>query len=164
MTVPGQIEREIVIAAPPDCVWAVLAEAEYLGKGSPDATAEVDLRPGGSIVLTWVEYGTFLFRIERVEPPRFFSFRWARSTDAEPRPGNSTLVELTLVPEGSGKRLRVVERGFRDLDHSDEEKAAWANENVDGWIGQLNEYPGLRPAARGLMSLRWLSRGVVFGN
>jgi len=138
-TVPEQIEQEIVIAASPERVWAVLTEAEHLGKGSPDVTAEVDPRPGGSIVLKWTEYGTFLFRIERVEPPRFFSFRWARPTDAEPRPGNSTLVEFTLIPEGSGTRLRVVESGFRDLDLSDEEKAAWANGNVDGWAGQLSE-------------------------
>jgi uncharacterized protein YndB with AHSA1/START domain len=137
--VPDRIEREIVIAAPMEKVWVVLTEAEHVVRGSPDATAEVDLRPGGSIVLSWAEYGTFLFRIERVEPPRFFSFRWARPTDAEPRAGNSTLVEFTLSAEGSGTRLRVVESGFRDLDQPEEEKAAYAEGNGEGWTGQLAE-------------------------
>ncbi len=137
--VPDRIEREILINAPIEKVWSVLSEAEHMVRGDPDADAEVDLRPGGAIVLRWAEYGTFLFRIERVEPPTFISFRWARPTDAEPRPGNSTLVEFTLTPEGSGTRLRVVESGFRDLDQPDEDKIAYADGNAEGWTGQLAE-------------------------
>jgi uncharacterized protein YndB with AHSA1/START domain len=137
--VPDRIERDIFIAAPAETVWSVLTEAEHIGKGSPDFTAEVDLRPGGAMVLRWVEYGTFIFRIERVEPPRFYSFRWARPTHVEPRLGNSTLVEFTLTPEENGTRLRVVESGFRELDLTDEEKLAWADGNVAGWDGQLTE-------------------------
>ena len=137
--VPDKIEREILIAAPIETVWAVLTEAEHVGRGSPDVTAEVDLRPGGAMVLRWTEYGTFLFRIVRVEPPHFFSFRWARPTDAEPRSGNSTLVEFTLSAEGDGTRLRVVESGIRSLDLPDDEKIAYADDNGAGWDGQFAE-------------------------
>jgi uncharacterized protein YndB with AHSA1/START domain len=137
--IPDQIEREILINAPVEKVWAVLTEAEHLPRGSSQATATVDLRPGGLIDLRWEEWGTFLFRIVQVEPMRVFSFRWARPTDVEPVAGNSTLVEFTLTPEGEGTRLRVVETGFRDLDLPDEEKIARATENTGGWEEQLAE-------------------------
>ena len=135
--IPDQIEREIVINAPVEKVWAVLTEAGHLPLGSQQATATVDLRPGGLIDLRWEEWGTFLFRIVQVEPMRFFSFRWARPTDVEPAAGNSTLVEKT--PEGEDTRLRVVESGFRDLDIADDEKIARATENTGGWEEQLAE-------------------------
>ena len=46
--VPDQIERETVIAAPVERVWALLTEAEHLGRWFGDAGAEIDLRPGGA--------------------------------------------------------------------------------------------------------------------
>ena len=45
--VPEQIERETVIAAPVERVWALLTEAEHLGRWFGDSGAEIDLRPGG---------------------------------------------------------------------------------------------------------------------
>jgi uncharacterized protein YndB with AHSA1/START domain len=68
-----------------------------MGRGNPCVEADIDLRSGGAVVVRWTDFGTMLFRIVRVEPPRFLSFRWARPTDAEPVPGNSTLVEFTLT-------------------------------------------------------------------
>jgi uncharacterized protein YndB with AHSA1/START domain len=109
-----RIEREIVINAPQDRVWAALTEAEHVAGWFGDA-AEVDLRPGGKMVFGWKEFGDHHARVERVEPPGFFSYRWARPTSVEPAEGNSTLVEFTLVPEGAGTRLRVVETGFASL-------------------------------------------------
>jgi len=137
--VPDQIEREIVIDAPVETVWAVLTDVKHVAHGSTDATATVDLRPGGLIELRYEEWGTILHRIVAVEPVRSFSYRWARPTDVEPVAGNSTLVEFTLTPEGTGTRLRVVESGFRDLDIPDEEKIARATENTGGWEEYLAE-------------------------
>jgi uncharacterized protein YndB with AHSA1/START domain len=137
--VPNQIERDIFINAPIERVWSVLTEAEHIGRGNPGVEAEVELHPGGAIRLLWADFGTMLFRVERVEPPHFFSFRWARPLDAEPVPGNSTLVEFTLTPEGTGTRLRVVESGIRSLDQPDPAKIAYFDDNTQGWIGQLDE-------------------------
>jgi uncharacterized protein YndB with AHSA1/START domain len=111
---PDRIEREISIAAPVERVWAVLTEPEqigqWFGQGKP---AEVDLRPGGLMHLDHGENGTFATRIEKIEPPHFFSYRWASGYPGEvANDGNSTLVEFTLTPEGDGTRLRLVERGF----------------------------------------------------
>ena len=136
--VPDRIESEVLIEAPIDVVWSIVTEAEHVGTWFSDS-AEIDLRPGGQAVLTWDEHGTFPGRIEKVEPLRFISFRWARPAGAEPTDGNSTLVEFTLIAEGEGTRLQVVETGFRELDGTDEEKAKYAEGNIEGWKQELSE-------------------------
>ena len=139
----ARIEREIVIDAPPERVWAALTEAEHLGEWFGNDGAEVDLRPGGSVVLRWKEHGVYYSRIERVDPERFFSMRGAYLPDEEPRPGNSTLVEFTLAPEGDGTRLRVVESGFEDLELTEEQRAQQLAGNIEGWqieLAELVEY------------------------
>lgn len=138
--VPDRIEREIVIEASVDRVWSTLTEAEHLGTWFGDAGAEVDLREGGAILLEWREHGKARGVIEAVDRPRYFAIRWALLFGEEPRPGNSTLVEFTLVPEGDARtRLGVVESGFRDLDVSDEEKVRHAEQNAGGWKSELDE-------------------------
>jgi uncharacterized protein YndB with AHSA1/START domain len=140
--VPDRIEREILIDAPQDVVWAIVTEPEHVSRWFSDA-AEIDLQPGGEVALTWDEHGTARAWVERVDPPRFFSFRWARPVGAKPRKGNSTLVELTLSAEGERTRLRVVESGFPELEWSEEKKARYAEENNQGWeheLGELQEY------------------------
>jgi uncharacterized protein YndB with AHSA1/START domain len=140
--VPERIEREVLIEAPLDVVWAVVTEPEHLGGWFGDS-AEIDLRPGGEAVLTWEKHGSALARVEKVEPPHTFSFRWARPLGAEPNEGNSTLVEFNLSAEGEQTRLRVVESGFAAFDGSEDEKATYAAENREGWqaeLGDLQEY------------------------
>ena len=133
-----RIEREIVINAPQNRVWAVLTEADHVTGWFGDL-AEVDLRPGGKMVFGWKEFGNHHARIERVEPQGFFSYRWTRATGVEPGAGNSTLVEFTLTPDGPRTRLRVVETGFASLDASEEEKGTAVKENTEGWISELGE-------------------------
>jgi uncharacterized protein YndB with AHSA1/START domain len=136
--VPDRIEREIMIEAPLARVWEIVTEPEHVGRWFSDY-AEIDLRPGGEATLTWDKHGTARAWIERVEPPHFFSFRWARSVGAEPRRGNSTLVELSLSAEGESTRLRLVESGFRELEWPETEQAKYAEENTQGWEHELNE-------------------------
>lgn len=144
--VPDQIERETVIAAPVERVSALLTEAEHMGRWFGDAGAEIDLRPGGAIVLRWNEYRSSRGRIVAVERPTRFAYRWAPFKDPggeEPVDGNSTLVEFTLQAEGDGTRLRVVESGFAALDASDEQRAANHKGNTEGWqleLGELRDY------------------------
>src|SRR5918995_991050 len=140
--VADRIEQEIVIEAPPEVVWELITDPQHVGAWFGDA-AEIDLRPGGDAALTWEGYGTFLARVEKVEPPRFFSFRWARPTDTPPAEGNSTLVEFSLSAEGEGTRLRVVESGFDTLALPEDEKAQRLADNTEGWkveLGHLRDY------------------------
>lgn len=135
--VPEQIEQEVIIDAPLERVWAIITEAEHIRQWFAFDGAEIDLRPGGTLVMRWQEHGTFPARIEAVEPPRRFSYRWAHVSGDEPSEGNSTLVEFTLSPAGAGTRLRVVESGFRDLHLTEAEQAGWVADNVQGWAGGL---------------------------
>ena len=140
------IEREVVIDAPVNRVWQLVTEAEHLGRWFGDAGGEVDLRPGGAMELRWTEYGSSRGRIEAVEPPRLFAFRWAPFKDpggADPTDGNSTRVEFTLSEEGQGTRLRVVESGFETLATSEEQRRKNLDGNTEGWqmeLGELQEY------------------------
>ncbi len=133
-----RIEREIIINAPRDRVWAALTEADHVAQWFGDS-AEVELRPGGKLMFGWKEHGNHHALVERVESPGFFSYRWARAAGAVPAAGNSTLVEFTLTPDGPGTRLRVVETGFAALDASEEEKDTAVKENTEGWISELGE-------------------------
>jgi uncharacterized protein YndB with AHSA1/START domain len=137
--VPERIEREVVIAAPVERVWAAITQAEHVGSWFGDAGAEIDLRPGGAIVIRWKDYGTGYGIVERVEPPRVFAWRGALIGHTEVRADNSTLVEFTLSPEGDGTRLRVVESGFHTLAVPADEALKQAEGNVEGWRIKMDE-------------------------
>jgi uncharacterized protein YndB with AHSA1/START domain len=132
------ITREIFIDAPPPTVWSIVTEPGHMAGWFSDE-AVVDLRPGGSMVLTWHGRGTYRGRIETVEPPRTFAFRWLLREGSDPAQDASTLVVMTLVPEGDGTTLRVTESGFAELPWPAEERAHYSSENGRGWIVELDE-------------------------
>ena len=140
--VPDRIEREIVIDAPVDVVWAVVTEPEQI-RGWLSDSVELDLRPGGEAAFVWDGRGTVKGRVERVEPPHVFAFRWAPALSSEPADGDLLLVEFTLTPEGEGTRLTVVETGFAQLVGSDEERRGHFDGHRRGWeleLGHLVAY------------------------
>ena len=137
-----RIERDVLIDAPVEQVWALITQAEHLGTWFGDAGAEIDLREGGELELRWEKHGTSRGRIERVDEPTAFAFRWAPFKDpggTEPVNGNSTLVEFTLAAEGDGTRVRVVETGFAGLDTSRDQQARNYEANSQGWSLELVE-------------------------
>ena len=104
-------------------------------------------------MLSWDEHGPVQLRIERVERPHLFSFRWMHPEGSEPRDGNSMLVEFTLSEEDGKTRLRVVESGLAAIDWAEEEKAKYLDSHSRGWerhIGELDRYVAAqREAATG---------------
>ena len=148
---PARIERETLIAAPVERVWELVTAPEHVGAWFGDAGAEIDLRPGGATALRWEEHGTVRARVERVEAPRVFAYRWASRMEVEPEEGASTLVEFFLEPAARGTLLRVVESGFAALDVSADEQERKAKGNGDGWdheLRDLAEYARSEVAAR----------------
>jgi uncharacterized protein YndB with AHSA1/START domain len=140
--VPQRIEREILIDAPVDVVWAVVTEPEHISGWFSDSI-DLDLRPGGTAVLHWNNHGTVHGRVERVEPPRFFSFRWMVEQGPEFGEDNLTLVEFSLSAHGESTRLTVVETGFRDLAGPDDERQRHVDGHTRGWeleLGDLDAY------------------------
>ena len=133
-----RIEREILIEAPRERVWDVLTNPEHVAKWFGDA-AEIDLQPGGKAAFGWAGHGTYKAVVERVEPPEFFSYRWARKTGTAPAAGEATLVEFNLSAHENGTLLRVVETGFASLNVTEEEQAKASEENTEGWKSELAE-------------------------
>jgi uncharacterized protein YndB with AHSA1/START domain len=132
------IEREVLIEASRERVWAVLTEPEHVAGWFGDK-AELDLQPGGKAAFGWREHGTHHAVIDRVEPPGFLSYRWARDADIQVAEGNATLVEFTLTEVFAGTLLRVVETGFASLHVSEPEQDKAAQENTEGWMSELAE-------------------------
>jgi uncharacterized protein YndB with AHSA1/START domain len=150
---PEAISREIDIEAPPDRVWEIVTEARHLASWLSDE-AEIDLRPGGEMLLTWRGHGVYRARVETVEAPRTLAFSWVLREGEEPVPGGSTLVVMTLTPTATGTRLKVVESGFSDLSWPEHERARYADQNANGWIRELDELRAYAARATGSRDTR----------
>jgi uncharacterized protein YndB with AHSA1/START domain len=137
-----RIERETVVAAPVERLWEVLTRPEHIGRWFEGMIAELDLRPGGVMVMVSPEWGKFHAIVERVEPPHRFAYRWARHPDTPVTEGSATLVEFTLTPEGDGTRVRVVESGFTATDAVKVDQARHAEANSQGWLQVLDNLRG----------------------
>jgi uncharacterized protein YndB with AHSA1/START domain len=76
--------------------------------------------------------------VERIEPERYFSFRWIPyGIDAEADPDHepTTLVEFRLEAVPEGTRLTILESGFDRVPAHRRERAFRMNEG--GWAAQV---------------------------
>ncbi len=125
------IRKTARLDAPIERVWKAISDAgefgawfgaEFDGPFTPGARLTCRITPTKVdpevAKLQEPHAGTaFEICIERIEPPRLFSFRWhpyaveARSYDAEPM----TLVEFTLEAVAGGTLVTVTESGFDAL-------------------------------------------------
>jgi uncharacterized protein YndB with AHSA1/START domain len=139
--VPDRIRREITLQAPRDRVWRALTDPAELVRWFPTRGAELDLRPGGALRLSWEHDGDEGV-VDEVEPGRRLVFRW--------RPQGSqrahTRVTITLgdAPDGA-TTLVLVEEGFAALADGVREQAITGN--TQGWGEELDELKALVEAA-----------------
>jgi uncharacterized protein YndB with AHSA1/START domain len=141
----AELVREIVIDATPETIWQFLAEpgihVEWDG-----TVAEIDPRPGG--IYRVLIAGQFQSAGEYVEvlakEKVVFTFGWEQEGNPI-RPG-STIVEITLHPEGDKTRVRLVHRGLPG-DATDDHARGW-----DHYLRRLemattgaNPRPDMRP-------------------
>lgn len=142
-----RIEREIDIDAPIDVVWTVITRPEHITVWFTD-TAELDLRPGGEGRLGWdakarTRKTVVNLRVERLDPPHFFSFRWGYNDGDHPTETNAPLVEFSLEARGPRTRLRLVETGLETIARSEQDKQTYFAEHTSGWAviaERLREY------------------------
>jgi|1186.fasta_scaffold267940_2 uncharacterized protein YndB with AHSA1/START domain len=127
------IEREIVIAAPPERVYDIVTRPEHMGVWFGDAGAE---RDGDTIKLRWAAYGEAELRVVEEQPPTRFAYRWDPPNEAGV---GDTLVEFTLTPEGDGTRVKVVESGWTKLTTSPERRRELREGNIRGWQSELGD-------------------------
>jgi uncharacterized protein YndB with AHSA1/START domain len=150
------VEREILIEASPQVVWGVITEPEQISRWFSDEAA-VEGRAGADGTLTWRPGGRsgdkasdaiVPIRVVEAEPFRRFSFRWNHPEGSEPDESNSALVEFTLIAEGDGTRLRVVESGIDAVTDDERGRARYREGHEHGWekhLGELLDYVASEP-------------------
>jgi uncharacterized protein YndB with AHSA1/START domain len=161
MASTDRIEKQVTLRAPVARVWRAIADAQEFGhwfgvqldgpfvagkgiQGRFDfkldeamimarqkklgiRPSRVKMPPNDAVFCT----------VERIEPERYFSFRWLPyGIDAEADVANepTTLVEFTLEPVPEGTRLTIVESGFAQVPEHRRERAFHMNDG--GWSAQ----------------------------
>jgi uncharacterized protein YndB with AHSA1/START domain len=122
------IVKEIYINAPPSVVFEFLAVPAKMLRWM-GIRAEIDPRPGGLYRLD--PNGRDVIRGEYVEvvPNSRVVFTWGWEEAGHSVPPGSTRVEIDLIPEGKGTRLRLT---HRELPPETREKHAY------GWAHYLS--------------------------
>ena len=156
-----RIEKQVTLRAPVSRVWQAIADAREFGRWFGVSLAG-EFAPGKTMTGTFDERldeasilehqkdlglapskvklpdaSAVFCTVERIEPERYFSFRWipyAIDAVADPRNEPTTLVEFTLEPVAEGTRLTIVESGFERVPAHRRERAFRMNEG--GWAGQ----------------------------
>jgi uncharacterized protein YndB with AHSA1/START domain len=140
MTSTDRIEKQVFLKAPRSRVWRAVVDAEefgaWFGVRLQGAFAEgVTIR--GQITYPGYEHVTMEMRVERIEPERYFAYRWhpyaidpAVDYSSEP----TTLVEFTLEEAEGGTRLTILESGYDRVPLARRAEAFRMNEQ--GWTEQ----------------------------
>jgi uncharacterized protein YndB with AHSA1/START domain len=140
-TATDRIEKTSILRAPRSRVWRAITNAEEFGewfraKLSGAFVEGATVR--GKITYPGYEHLTLEVQIVRIEPERYFAFRWhphavdlTRDYSGEP----TTLVEFTLEEVPEGTRLTIVESGFDKVPPGTRDEAF--RENDKGWTEQM---------------------------
>lgn len=146
-----RIEKQVFLKAPRSRVWRAISDAREFGSWF-GVRFDKSFAPGaqlrGTMTPTTVdaqmaerqkpyEGRAFDIVVDRVEPERFFSFRW-HPYAVEPGVDYSkeamTLVTFTLEAAAGGTQLTIVESGFDQLPAA--RRARAFEMNSGGWAGQ----------------------------
>ncbi|MCW0212523.1 MAG: polyketide cyclase [Pseudonocardia sp.] len=136
MEIVDRIEREIVIAAPPERVRELVSvPGWWIGDG--DRSKQTVSWAGEVAVVEAPPYGRFTVLPVPGDAPDRIAFRGAEYTTEPLTEGTSTLVEFVVEAQGGGTLLRVVESGFAALYSAAEDNAIAVEGNTVGWQFQL---------------------------
>jgi len=136
-----RIERRVVVRASRSRVWRAISTVKEFGAWFR-VNLEGEFVEGGMvrgrITHPGFEHVTVEMLVERVEPERYFSYRWhphaidpAVDYSAEP----TTLVEFTLQDTEDGTAVTIVESGFDRIPLARRAEAFRMNDQ--GWAGEI---------------------------
>ncbi|HYL55955.1 MAG TPA: SRPBCC family protein [Gemmatimonadales bacterium] len=136
-----RIEKRVVLRAPRSRVWRAIADAKEFGtwfRITLDGVFAAGGTVWGKVAIPGHEHLKIEMRVERIEPERYFSYRWhpypkdpAKDYSDEPM----TLVEFTLEETEGGTALTIVESGFDRIPLA--RRAEAFRMNTEGWGGQI---------------------------
>ena len=142
-----RIEKTVTLRAPRTRVWNAIADSAQFGEwfrvkftGSFVEGATVR----GQILIPEYRHVTMEMEVERIEPERYFAYRWhphAVDPKVDYSQEPTTLVEFTLEDAPGGTRLTIVESGFDRVPAARRAEAFRLNDQ--GWseeIGNIERY------------------------
>jgi uncharacterized protein YndB with AHSA1/START domain len=136
-----RIEKRVVLRAPRSRVWRAISDAKEFGtwfRMNLDGAFAQGRTVRAKVTIPGYEHMKVEMQVERIEPERYFSYRWhpypndpAVDYSAEPM----TLVEFTLEDAEGGTALTIVESGFDRIPLARRAEAFRMNDG--GWAGQI---------------------------
>lgn len=146
-TMQDTIQKEMILRAPIERVYAALTDPEQFAKWFPDSI-EGELKPGERPLLDFGEYGKCRIYVVAAEPFTYFAYRWVSGSAYAPHgfQGDvltmpNTLVEFRLESGPEGTRLKLTESGMASLPPEIAELTL--KDNDGGWdymLGRLHTY------------------------
>jgi len=140
-TSTDRIEKNVVLRAPLSRVWRALTSHEEFGAWFR-VKLEAPFEPGatvrGRITQPGYEHVQMEVQVEKLEPQRYFSYRWhpyAPDTKFDYSKEPPTLVEFILEEAPGGTALKIVESGFDRL--PEHRRAEAFRMNDSGWTAQV---------------------------
>jgi uncharacterized protein YndB with AHSA1/START domain len=138
-----RIEHRVVLRAARTRVWRAITNAEEFGTWFRVKLegAFTEGRPiRGKITIPGYEHVTLEMLVERIDPERYFAYRWhpyavdpGVDYSAEP----TTLVEFNLEETDAGTAVTIVESGFDRIPLARRAEAFRMND--EGWAGQIKK-------------------------
>jgi len=136
-----RIEKTVIVRAPRSRVWRAIANAEEFGawfRVTLDGAFAEGATIRGRITHPGYEHVAMEMLVDRIEPERYFSYRWhpyavEPGVDYSSEP--TTLVEFILDETTGGTVLTIVESGFDRLPPSRRAEAFRMNDG--GWTEQI---------------------------
>jgi uncharacterized protein YndB with AHSA1/START domain len=139
-TTSDRIEKQVMLDAPRARVWRALTDVSQFNAWF-GVSLTAPFAPGaevsGKIKISGYDHVTMTIWIEKMEPERFFSFRWhpyAIESGVDYSTEPTTLVAFRLEDAAGATRLTIVESGFDAIPAS--RRAAAFSMNEKGWAGQ----------------------------
>lgn len=140
-----RIEKRIQLRAPRARVWRAIADAGEFGSWfgmKLDGAFAAGATIRGRITIPGYEHVTVDMQVERIEPERYFAYRWhpyAIDPKVDYSSEPTTLVEFRLeeIAGGGGTAVTIVESGFDRIPLARRAEAYRMNEQ--GWAGQAKK-------------------------
>ncbi len=136
-----RISKKMLISAAPERVWRAVSNAAEFGQWFGirlEGAFEAGATMRGRITTPGYDHLTVEMYIERVEPERYFAYRWhpyAIDPKLDYSKEPTTLVEFRVEPAPGGTLLTIEESGFEHVPIGRRAEAFRMNEG--GWTEQL---------------------------
>jgi uncharacterized protein YndB with AHSA1/START domain len=133
-----KIEREIIIKAPKEQVYAAIADPAQITSWFPDVI-EGELQEGEQPVFVFAGHGKAQTYVEAMQPYEYFAFRWIPGGSdflGDVRTVPNTLVEFHIEDLGDTCKVKMTESGFASL--PPEMAEASFKQNDGGWTFMLD--------------------------